>query len=105
ISFGGLTKVASIAEEVKLPGRNLPLGMILAWFVVTLFYIGVITITVGVLDATELKDMYQQGNLMPISLAASKFMGPAGFAILSFAAIAAFVTTANTSSRPSCFFN
>jgi amino acid transporter/mannitol/fructose-specific phosphotransferase system IIA component (Ntr-type) len=95
ISFGGLTKVASIAEEVKQPGRNLPFGMILAWFVVTLFYIGVITITVGVLDATELKDMYQQGNLMPISLAASKFMGPAGFAILSFAAIAAFVTTAN----------
>jgi len=30
ISFGGLTKVASIAEEVKRPGRNLPLGMILA---------------------------------------------------------------------------
>jgi len=90
ISFGGLTKVASIAEEVKLPGRNLPLGMILAWLVVTLFYIGVIIITVGVVDGKELA-----GNLMPISLAASKFMGPAGFAILSFAAIAAFVTTAN----------
>ena len=90
ISFGGLTKVASIAEEVKLPGRNLPLGMILAWFVVTLFYIGVIIITVGVVDGKELA-----GNLMPISLAASKFMGPVGFAVLGLAAIAAFVTTAN----------
>ncbi len=30
VSFGGLTKVASIAEEVKDPARNLPLGMILA---------------------------------------------------------------------------
>jgi amino acid transporter len=47
ISFGGLTKVASIAEEVKNPGKNLPLGMILAWFVVTLFYIAVIAVTVG----------------------------------------------------------
>ncbi len=90
ISFGGLTKVASIAEEVRHPGRNLPLGMLLACLVVTLFYIGVITITVGVLDGRELADSYT-----PISLAASKFMGSAGFAILSFAAIAAFVTTAN----------
>jgi APA family basic amino acid/polyamine antiporter len=90
ISFGGLTKVASIAEEVKQPGRNLPLGMILAWFVVSLFYITVIAITVGSVDGPELA-----GSYAPISLTASKFMGPAGFAILSLAAIAAFVTTAN----------
>ena len=90
ISFGGLTKVASIAEEVKHPGKNLPLGMILAWFIVTLFYIGVIIITVGVVDGRELS-----GNLLPISLAASKFMGAFGFVLLSVAAIAAFVTTAN----------
>ena len=90
ISFGGLTKVASIAEEVKNPGKNLPLGMILAWFVVTLFYIAVITITVGVVDRSELA-----GSYVPISLAASKFMGTPGFVLLSLAAIAAFVTTAN----------
>ncbi|MHC4316855.1 MAG: APC family permease [Planctomycetota bacterium] len=90
ISFGGLTKVASIAEEVKNPGKNLPLGMILAWFVVTLFYIAVIAVTVGVVDGSELEVSY-----VPISLAASKFMGSSGFALLSLAAIAAFVTTAN----------
>ena len=90
VSFGGLTKVASIAEEVKHPGRNIPLGMILAWSVVTVLYLCVITITVGVLDGKELGD-----SLLPVSLAASKFMGPAGFAILGLAAIAAFVTTAN----------
>ena len=90
ISFGGLTKVASIAEEVKYPGKNLPLGMILAWFAVTVFYLGVIIITVGVIDGQELAASH-----MPVSLAASKFMGPVGFAILGLAAIAAFVTTAN----------
>ncbi|MBL7154458.1 MAG: amino acid permease [Phycisphaerae bacterium] len=90
ISFGGLTKVASIAEEVKEPGKNLPSGMILAWFVVTVFYLGVIIITVGVVDGEELA-----GSYMPISLGASKFMGSAGFAILSLAAMAAFITTAN----------
>ncbi len=90
VSFGGLTKVASIAEEVKNPGKNLPLGMILAWFVVALFYIAVVTIAVGLVDGPELT-----GSLMPISLAASKFAGPAGFAVLGLAAVAAFVTTAN----------
>jgi APA family basic amino acid/polyamine antiporter len=90
VSFGGLTKVASIAEEVKQPGRNLPVGMLLAWFVVTVFYIGVIAVTVGVVGGQEL-----EASRLPISLAASKFLGFGGFALLSLAAIAAFVTTAN----------
>jgi len=90
ISFGGLTKITSIAEEVKQPGRNLPLGMLLAWLVVTAFYISVIIITVGVVDGREIVE-----GLLPISLAASKFMGQPGFALLGLAAVAAFVTTAN----------
>jgi APA family basic amino acid/polyamine antiporter len=90
VSFGGLTKVASITEEVRNPGRNLPVGMTLAWAVVALFYVGVISVTVGLLDGQEL-----EGSLMPISSAAGKFLGTAGFAILGLAAIAAFITTAN----------
>jgi len=90
VSFGGLTKVASIAEEVKNPGKNLPLGMLLAWAVVALFYAAVVTIAVGLVEGEELT-----GSLMPISLAAGKFAGSAGFAILGLAAVAAFVTTAN----------
>ena len=90
ISYGGLTKVASISEEVKHPSRNLPLGMILAWFVVTLLYIAVVLITVGVVDGEELAASYT-----PLSLAASKFMPTSGFVLLALAAIAAFVTTAN----------
>ncbi|UCG59013.1 MAG: amino acid permease [Phycisphaerales bacterium] len=90
VSFGGLTKVASVAEEVRRPSRNLPLGMVLAWFVVTAFYVAVIIIVVGVTDGQELSASY-----LPVSLAASKFAGTAGYAILALAAIAAFVTTAN----------
>jgi len=90
ISYGGLTKVASVAEEVKNPGRNLALAMILAWFIVSLFYIGVVIIMVGVVDGQELTVSY-----VPISLAAGKFMGLPGFVLLGIAAIAAFVTTAN----------
>jgi len=90
ISFGGLTKVASVAEEVKQPGKNLPLGMILAWLVVSVFYLAVILITVGVVNGEDLAV-----SNMPVSLAASKFMGTTGFVILGLAAMAAFVTTAN----------
>jgi amino acid transporter/mannitol/fructose-specific phosphotransferase system IIA component (Ntr-type) len=90
VSFGGLTKVASIAEEVRHPGKNLPLGMVLAWFAVSLFYLAVIGIAVGVVDGAELAD-----SQVPISLAAGKTMGIIGYVLLSLAAIAAFVTTAN----------
>ncbi len=99
VSFGGLTKVASVAEEVKNPGRNLPGGMILAWFVVTGFYLAVITITVGVLGqdglVTVVDGSRHAKTHVPVSQAAGALMGLPGFGLLSFAAIAAFVTTAN----------
>ncbi|MFC1763144.1 amino acid permease [Planctomycetota bacterium] len=90
VSFGGLTKVASVAEEVRNPGRDIPLGMIAACAVVMLLYLGVISVTVGVLDG----DVLAQSSL-PISVAAGRFWGPIGFGVLGLAAIAAFVTTAN----------
>lgn len=90
ISYGGLTKIASVAEEVKDPGKNLTLGMIAAWFIVSVFYILVIIVVVGVTSDSELK-----ASLAPVSLAASKFMSVYGFAVLGIAAVAAFITTAN----------
>jgi len=90
ISFGGLTKVASVAEEVKNPGVNLPLGMILSLLVVTILYAAVIFVTVGVLSGAELHD-----SLTPISAAASIFAGPMGAGIIALAALLAFVSTAN----------
>ena len=38
ISYGGLTKIATMSEEVKNPGRNIPLGMLLSLVVITIFY-------------------------------------------------------------------
>lgn len=99
VSYGGLTKVASIGEEVKHPGKNIPLGMILAWLVVTVFYIGVVVITIGVLDKSELVTVVDgrevAASYTPISLAAEKFLGLPGFVFLALAAMAAFITTAN----------
>ncbi|MCD6205739.1 MAG: amino acid permease [Candidatus Marinimicrobia bacterium] len=90
VSYGGLTKVSSIAEEVENPGRNIPLGMMISYGVVTLFYILAIGITVGVVDGQELS-----GSLIPLSLGGLKVFGTPGIVILSIAAMTAFITTAN----------
>ncbi|MHC4925884.1 MAG: amino acid permease [Planctomycetota bacterium] len=90
VSYGGLTHVASIAEEIKDPGRNIPLGMVLAWLLVSIFYGVIVFIVVGVLDQDTLL-----ASEAPVSMAAGVFLGKFGFILLSCAALAAFVTTAN----------
>jgi len=90
ISFGGLLKIASIAEEVKNPGRTIPLAMIFSLLVVTIIYMLVIFVTSGVLGAEKLDH-----SLTPISDAAGAFLGTPGRILLSIAAILAFISTAN----------
>jgi len=90
VSYVGLTKVASIAEEVKNPGRNIPLGMSIAVFVVTLLYVLAVGVTVGIVDEEALS-----GSLMPLSLGASRLYGRTGAVVLAGGAMIAFVTTAN----------
>lgn len=90
ISFGGLTKISSVAEEVKKPGRNTPLGMFLAFSVVMILYAAVVFVTVGLLTPNELIN-----SATPISLGASKFMGNFGSILLAAAALLAFISTGN----------
>jgi len=90
VSYGGLLKVASIAEEVKNPGKIVPLGMILSLAVVGILYAAVVFVTAGVLGAGELDN-----SLTPISDGAFVFMGETGRIVLGIAAILAFVSTAN----------
>ncbi|MBN1281298.1 MAG: amino acid permease [Candidatus Thermoplasmatota archaeon] len=90
VSFIGLTKVCSVAEEIKRPKRNIPLGLFLAWGIVSLLYIAVVYVTVGVLEPAVLS-----GTLMPISLGAEVFLSRLGFIVMSIAAVLAFFTSAN----------
>ena len=90
ISFGGLLKVAGIAEEVKNPKRNIPLGMMASVGIVTVLYTLILVATVGVLDSKQFS-----GSLTPIADAARNIMGTPGFIVISIAALLAFITTAN----------
>ena len=90
VSYMGLTKVASIAEEVSNPERNLPRGMLLALLAAVLIYMAGLAVMIGVIPASELKETYT-----PAALAAKYFAGQAGMITISIAAIASFLSVAN----------
>ena len=90
ISFGGLTKITSVSEEIKNPSRNIPFGMILSFCVILLIYGLGVFVTVGLLDGQELA-----GSLTPISTAGRKIFGTFGTVVMAVAAILAFISTAN----------
>ncbi len=90
IAFGGLTKAASVAEEVDDPGKTIPRGMFSAFLVVSLLYVLAVFVTVGLLDAPAFSL-----SLTPLSSGAGVFSGRVGSLLLLAAAVAAFLTTAN----------
>jgi len=90
VSYAGLLKVASVAEEIKNPSRNIPLGMVFSLIVVMILYTIIVFVTVGVLEGSELGE-----SMTPISDGAYVFMGQWGVIALSIAAILAFLSTAN----------
>ncbi len=90
ISYVGVTKVASLSEEVKDPEKNLPRGVILALLTAIGIYLLGTSAVVGLVPLAEL-----QGNLTPVAVAAGYALGPIGVPLLSIAALLAFVSVAN----------
>lgn len=94
VSYAGLTKVASVSEEVKRPDRNLPLGMFLSLITATVVYVIGVFIMVAVLNPDELRS-----DLTPVATAADEFFGwlpkPVGLLLIVVAALAAFASTGN----------
>lgn len=94
VSYAGLTKVTSVAEEVKNPDRNIPLAMILSLATATFVYTVGVYILVAVLPLDQL-----QADLTPVATAAAAFFDwlPAGLGVILVvvAAVAAFASTGN----------
>ena len=90
VSFGGLTKIAAVAEEIDKPQKTIPRSMFASFLVVSVVYLVAIFVTVGILGRAEF-----QSTLAPLSTAAATFSGQAGFLVLSIAAMLAFITTGN----------
>jgi len=90
ISYVGITKVASLSEEVENPERNLPLGIFLALGTAILVYGIGTAVMVGVIPMDELA-----GDLSPVATVAGSLFGKIGIVIVSIAALLAFISVAN----------
>ena len=94
VSYAGLTKVASVAEEVKNPERNIPLGMMLSLGSTTVIYVLGVIVMVGLIDPATLHK-----DLTPVATAVREFNTVipqsvlVGFIVI--AALAAFFSTGN----------
>lgn len=94
VSYAGLTKVASVAEEVENPDVNIPLGMTLSLITATVIYTLGTLILINTLNAAELKQ-----SLTPVADAGRVFLDwvpfDLGVILIVVAAIAAFASTGN----------
>ena len=94
ISYAGLTKVSSAAEEIRDLDRNLPLGMILSLATVGVIYTAGVAILVAVIPQEELWE-----DLTPVATAGeavfSWLPGPIGLGLVVIAAVTAFASTGN----------
>lgn len=90
ISYVGVTKVASVAEEVENPQRNLPLGIFLGLATAVAVYLVGLVVIVGVTPADLLSK-----SLTPVGDAARSFAGTTGLVLVTIAALFAFMSVAN----------
>ncbi|GAA5523374.1 amino acid permease [Aliifodinibius salicampi] len=94
VSYAGLTKVVSVAEEVKNPDRNIPRGMFLSIFTAITVYVAGVYIMTAVLEPAAFRE-----DLTPVATAGEIFLswlpGDIGLILVVIAAIAAFASTGN----------
>jgi basic amino acid/polyamine antiporter, APA family len=89
-AYAGVTKACSVAEEVKRPGRNLPLGMFSAHVTAMLVFAVVAWAVVGNVDMAKLSE-----SSVPVAEAARNIGGPGLFVAMSIVAVLGLVSMSN----------
>jgi APA family basic amino acid/polyamine antiporter len=93
VTYLGFEIIATVAGEIKRPGKLIPLTMVLSVVSVTLLYAAIMIISTGVVPYQELG-----GSLVPVSdVAAISMFGTAGVAAVTFAAAIAAISSSNSS--------
>lgn len=90
VSYAGVTKIASIAEEVERPDRNLPLGILLSIGVMIPLYVIVVFVLVGVMPIETLGS-----SLTPLADVTGRLLGTPSKIAISIIAVLALVSMAN----------
>ncbi|MFW6004149.1 MAG: amino acid permease [Halodesulfurarchaeum sp.] len=92
VTFIGFEVIATSAEEIKNPSRNLPLSMIAAVVTPTILYVGVMFVSTGTLSIDVLA-----GSKIPVADVATEFTGSIGALAMIVGAVLATVSSANAS--------
>jgi APA family basic amino acid/polyamine antiporter len=92
VSFIGFEVIATSAEEIKNPSRNLPLSMIAAVVTPTLLYVLVMFVSTGSLSIDLLAE-----SSIPVADVAEEFLGSVGALAMVVGAVLATVSSANAS--------
>lgn len=94
VSYAGLTKVVSLAEEVEEPDRNIPRGMFISIIVAIMVYVSGVYLMTAVLEPQAFRE-----DLTPVATAGDLFLnwlpGDTGLILVIIAAISAFASTGN----------
>ena len=94
VSYAGLTKVVSVAEEVQDPDTNIPRGMFLSILTAIVVYVAGVYLMTAVLEPNAF-----MSDLTPVATAGEVFLtwlpGDTGLILVVIAAIAAFASTGN----------
>ena len=92
VSFIGFEVIATSAEEIKDPGRNLPLAMIASVVTPMILYVLVMFVSTGVLPISELSV-----SEIPVADVAAEYLGTWGPLMMVLGAVLATVSSANAS--------
>ena len=97
VSYAGVTKIASVAEEVENPSRNLPLAMLGSLALMVVIYVAVVAAVVALADPTTLKTGGPGGtaSLTPMADGAGALFGGVGVVVISVVAVVALTSMAN----------
>jgi amino acid transporter/nucleotide-binding universal stress UspA family protein len=90
VSYAGVTKIASVAEEVENPGRNIPRAILSSVVLMMLVYLLVVFVVIGVVPSGSLHE-----SLTPMTAAAEGFAGDAGRILIASIAVLALTSMAN----------
>lgn len=92
MAYMGMMGSASVAEEVKNPQRNIPLGILTAIVFVTMLYMMIMLVTQGILRPWALAE-----STTAVADAAQKIAGAGGLVVMVLCGLMATLSTGNSS--------
>jgi amino acid transporter/nucleotide-binding universal stress UspA family protein len=90
VSYIGVTQIASVAEEIEEPEKNIPRGILISLGLMMIIYAFVVFVIVGTVPLNDLETSYT-----PIASAGEFFMGQTGLVIIAVIAVIALISMAN----------